>query len=248
MIAPELLEEPVERVPVTVICSRQGWIRAVRGAGREPGRAQVQGGRRRALPPAGAEHRPAAGDRRRRPGLHAGGGQARQAAAAMASLCPWRSTSTRAWRSWTCACTGPRAGWCSPPAKGFGFVAEEKEIAAQTRAGKQVVNLSAGRHAAGGRAGRGRSSGAGRQQPQAADLSGGRTAGAGARQGCDADAAEGCASSPTSRTLDLPQGLSWGANGKERRVADLAGWRGAARRQRPHGAPRLSAQQSLQLM
>ena len=76
--------------------------------------------------------------------------------------------------------------------KGFGFVAEEKEIAAQTRAGRQVVNLERGRRAAGGRPGRGRSPGAGRQQPQAADLPGGRAAGPGARQGGHADEAEGC--------------------------------------------------------
>jgi topoisomerase IV subunit A len=43
------------------------------------------------------------------------------------------------------------------------------------------------------------------------------------------------------RTLDLPQGLSWRANGKERRVADLAGWLGArasSGRMVPHGFPR----------
>ena len=82
-----------------------------------PPRTRPSSSTRRVTPSASSWRRRAptgSGDRRRRPRLHAGGGQARHAAAAMASLCPWRSTSTRAWRSSTCACTGPRAGWCSP--------------------------------------------------------------------------------------------------------------------------------------
>ena len=43
------------------------------------------------------------------------------------------------------------------------------------------------------------------------------------------------------RTFDLTQGLSWSANGKERRVADLATWRGpraGSGRMVPNGFPR----------
>ena len=43
------------------------------------------------------------------------------------------------------------------------------------------------------------------------------------------------------RTLDLAQGLTWSANGRERRVTDLAGWRGpraGAGRMVPTGFPR----------
>ena len=75
--------------------------------------------------------------------------------------------------------------------KGFGFVAEEAEIAAQTRAGRQVVNLGEGDALLAAVPVEGDHRRRRRQQPQAPDLPAGRAAGAGARQGRHADAAQG---------------------------------------------------------
>ena len=124
--------------------------------------------------------------------------------------------------------------------KGFGFVAEEKEIAAQTRAGRQVVNLSAGDALL-----------------AAVPVEGDHLALAGTNRkllifplaelpvqargkGVTLMRLKG-AELADLKTLDLAQGLSWSANGKERRVADLAAWRGpraGAGRMAPPGFPK----------
>ena len=53
---------------------------------------------------------------------------------------------------------------------GRGFVVPEDEVVAQTRAGKQVLNVGEGDRGRGLRAGRGRSCRRHRREPQAADL------------------------------------------------------------------------------
>ena len=43
-LAPAMLEEPVERYPVTIVCSRQNWIRTVRGNAGSPGELKYKEG------------------------------------------------------------------------------------------------------------------------------------------------------------------------------------------------------------
>jgi len=124
--------------------------------------------------------------------------------------------------------------------KGFGFVAQEGEIVAQTRAGRQVMNLTAG-------------DGLLAAVPVEGDLLamvGGnrkllifpvaelpvqaRGKGVTLMRLKDAELAD-------LRTFESTAGLVWSANGRERRLADLAGWRGSragAGRMVPTGFPR----------
>ena len=109
------LEEPVERYPVTVVCSRLGWIRAIRGAVENPDEIKYKEGDAAALPRPGAEHRQAAARHLRRPRASRSPPTSCRAAAARASRSRCWSTSGRAWSWWRCASTAPRGASCSPP-------------------------------------------------------------------------------------------------------------------------------------
>ena len=192
MIAPELLEEPVERFPVTVVCSKLGWIRAVRGAVENAGELKYkEGDGERFVLPAQSSDRllVVAADGR----VYTLGG--RQAASGRGQGEPLSLAIDldKGVEILDLRVHRPDGRLVFATRKGFGFVAEEAEIVAQTRAGRQVVNLDAGRRAAGGAC------------PVEGDhvaLVGtnrkllifprGRAAGAGARQGRHADAAQGC--------------------------------------------------------
>jgi topoisomerase IV subunit A len=238
-IAPELLEEPVERVPVTIVCSRQGWIRAVRGAAPNPAEIKYkEGDAERFLLAAQSTDRllVIAADGRvytlAVDKLATGRGHGEPLSLAIDLDKGVEILDLRVHR--------PEGRLVFATAKGFGFVAEEREITAQTRAGKQVVNLTQddallaaapvqGDHLA--------LVGSNRKLlifPVAELPVQARGKGVTLMRLKDARLAD-------LRTLDLPQGLSWRANGKERRVADLAGWlgaRGSSGRMVPHGFPR----------
>ena len=124
--------------------------------------------------------------------------------------------------------------------RGFGFVAAEQEIAAQTRAGRQVVNLTPGDAVLAAVAVEGDHvvlSGTNRKLlvfPVAELPVQARGKGVTLMRLKGAELADLV-------TVDLTAGLVWAANGKERRVNDLAPWRGpraGAGRMAPHGFPR----------
>ena len=238
-IAPELLEEPVERVPVTVICSRQGWIRTARGATPNPADLKYkEGDAERFLLAAQSTDRllVIAADGRvytlAVDKLASGRGHGEPLSLAIDLEKGVEIVDLRVHR--------PEGRLVFATAKGFGFVAEEQEITAQTRAGKQVVNL-----------------GEGDTLLAAVPIEGDHLAVVGSNRKLlifpvadlpvqargkgvtlmrlrDARLAD-------LRTFDLTQGLSWSVNGKERRVADLAAWRGlraGSGRMVPNGFPR----------
>ena len=163
------------------------------------------------------------------------------AAAAMASRCRWRSTSRRASRSSTCASTAPTAGWCSRPARASASSPRRQEIAAQTRAGRQVVNLSAGDTLLAAVPVEGDHLAVAGTNRKLLIFPRGRAAGPGARQGGHADAAQGCrARRPAhARSRDRPEpGPPTAASAG---CTDLTGWRGpraGAGRMAPNGFPR----------
>ena len=238
-IAPELLEEPVERVPVTVVCSRQGWIRTVRGAAPNPAELKYkEGDGERFILAAQSTDRllvitadgrvyTLAVDK-----LASGRGHGEPLSLAIELEKGVEILDLRVHR--------PEGRLVLATVKGFGFVAEEQEITAQTRTGKQVVNL-----------------GEGDTLLAAVPVEGDQLALVGSNRKLliypvvelpvqargkgvtlmrlkDARLAD-------LRTFELAQGLSWNANGKERRVADLAAWRGAragSGRMVPSGFPR----------
>ena len=238
-IAPELLEEPVERVPVTVVCSRQGWIRTVRGAAPNPAELKYkEGDGERFILAAQSTDRllvitadgrvyTLAVDK-----LASGRGHGEPLSLAIELEKGVEILDLRVHR--------PEGRLVLATVKGFGFVAEEQEITAQTRTGKQVVNL-----------------GEGDTLLAAVPVEGDQLALVGSNRKLliypvvelpvqargkgvtlmrlkDARLAD-------LRTFELAQGLSWNVNGKERRLADLATWRSvraAGGRMVPTGFPR----------
>ena len=143
VIAPELLEEPVERFPVTVICSKLGWIRVARGAVENAAEIKYkEGDGERFLLPAQSSDRllVIAADGRvytlAVDKLASGRGHGEPLSLAIDLDKGVEILGLRVHR--------PDGRLVFATRKGFGFVAEEKEIEAQTRAGRQVVNLSAG--------------------------------------------------------------------------------------------------------
>ena len=239
VIAPELLEEPVERFPVTIVCSQLGWIRSVRGAVENPAELKYkEGDGERFVLPAQSSDRllvlaadgrvyTLAVDR-----LASGRGHGEPISLAIDLEKGVEIVDLRVHR--------PDGRLVFATRKGFGFVAEEKEIAAQTRAGRQVVNLTPGDtllaavpvegdHLA--------VAGTNRKLlifPLADLPVQARGKGVTLMRLKDAELAD-------VRTLDLAAGLTWSANGRERRVTDLAGWRGAragSGRMVPNGFPK----------
>ena len=239
VIAPELLEEPVERFPVTVVCSKLGWIRTVRGAVENPAELKYkEGDAERFLLPAQSSDRllVVAGDGRvytlSIDKLPSGRGHGEPLSLAIDLEKGVEILDLRVHR--------PEGRLLFATRRGFGFVAEEREIAAQTKAGRQVVNL-----------------GDGDGLKVVAPVEGDQVAVLGTNRKLlvfpvadlpvqargkgvtlmrlkDAELAD-------ARTLDLAAGLAWAVNGRERRVTDLTAWRGpraGSGRMVPNGFPK----------
>ncbi len=238
-IAPELLEEPVERFAVSIVCSKLGWIRVVRGAIENPGELKYkEGDAERFIVPAQSTDRllVLAGDGKvytlAVDRLPAGRGHGEPLSLAIDLEKGVEIVDLRVHR--------PDGQLVFATRKGFGFVAQEGEIVAQTRAGRQVVNVIAG-------------DGLLAAVPVEGDLLalvGGnrklllfpvaelpvqaRGKGVTLMRLKDAELTD-------LRTFESTAGLVWNANGRERRLADLAGWRGpraGAGRMVPTGFPR----------
>ncbi|MFZ1430927.1 MAG: DNA topoisomerase IV subunit A [Geminicoccaceae bacterium] len=239
VIAPELLEEPVERYPVTVICSRLGWIRVARGAIENSAEVKYkEGDGERFLLTAQSSDR-----------LLVIAADGRVYTLAVDKLASGRGHGEplslmidleRAVEILDVRVHRPGGRLIFATRKGFGFVAEEKEIEAQTRAGRQVVNLSDGDTLL-----------------AAVMVEGDLVAAAGSNRkllvfslaelpvqargkGVTLMRLKG-AELVDLKPFDASQGLTWIANGKERRLADLTPWRGlraAGGRMAPPGFPR----------
>jgi topoisomerase-4 subunit A len=142
-VAPELLEAPVERVPMTVACSRKGWIRAVRGRVEDASELKYkEGDGERLVVPALSTDKldlftsdgrcyQLAVDR-----LPGGRGLGEPLGLLVELAKGAEIVALRV--------HGPEGRILLATAGGRGFVAELSELAAQTRAGKQVVNLAEG--------------------------------------------------------------------------------------------------------
>ena len=117
------------------------------GPSRARRRAQVQGRRRAALLPPRRDHRPAAALRLERADVHARlrqpAGRARHGRAGAADDRPAERGADR-WRS---SCTSRGSSCWSPPTPATASSCAEDEGVAQTRAGKQILNLREGTRA-----------------------------------------------------------------------------------------------------
>jgi topoisomerase-4 subunit A len=142
-IDPAALELPVERVPVTVVLSEKGWIRAIRGHVTDPSEIRYkEGDCGRFVLPAQSTDRLLlfTGDGRcytlavdRLPG---GRGTGEPLSLAIDLQKGVELTALLVHR--------PEGRVVLATASGRGFLAEEKALLAQTRAGRQVVNLAEG--------------------------------------------------------------------------------------------------------
>ena len=182
VIEAEALEVPVERQPVTVVCSRQGWIRVLRGHVEDGAELKYKEGDAPRFLLHGQSTDRLLADQQRRPRLSAAGrapaGRPRPGRAAAPAD---RSRARR------------RAGHARHPSPGRqgaarlqrarGFVAEEQAIAAQTRGGKQVFNLDPDERLVVACPAEGDHVADHRQQPQAADVPARPAAGDEPRQG-----------------------------------------------------------------
>ncbi len=174
-VEPQLLEVPVERFPVTVLLSAKGWIRAARGHLEDKAEIKYkEGDSERFLLKAQSADKLLvfASDGRcyalpidRLPG---GRGQGEPLSLSIDLAKGADILSVRI--------HDPEGRLVFATRDGRGFIASEKDIAAQTRAGKQVVNLGRGRHAPGHHADAGRPRGRRRRQPQALGVRGIRAA------------------------------------------------------------------------
>jgi topoisomerase-4 subunit A len=235
----QALEIPVERQPVTVVCSQQGWIRVLRGHLEDPGELKYkEGDAARFVLPAQSTDKLLliSSDGRgylvpvdRLPGGRGQGEPLRllidlNRGAELAMLAVHRAAGRVLLASSTA----------------HGFIAEESAMAAQTKAGKQVLNLAEGERLA-----------------VACPAEGDHVATVGThrklllfpidqlpvmsrgkgvvlqryRGGSLADA----------RVITLAEGLSWPGGRGTRTVTDLETWlgrRGQAGRAAPHGFPR----------
>ena len=238
-IAPELLEEPVERFPVTVVCSRLGWIRAVRGAVENPAELKYKEGDGERFLLSGQSSDKllvVAADGRVYTlpvdRLPSGRGHGEPLSLAIELEKGVEILDLRVLR--------PEGRLLFATRQGFGFVAEEKGIEAQTRAGRQVVNL-----------------GEGDALLRAVPVAGELVAVVGSNHKLLVFALAELPVQARGKGVTLMRlkeaqladvrifaeadGLTWAANGKERRVADLAPYRGAragAGRVAPQGFPK----------
>jgi topoisomerase-4 subunit A len=238
-IAPELLEEPVERYPVSIVCSKLGWIRVARGTIENPAELKYkEGDAERFIVPAQSTDRllVLAGDGRvytlAVDRLPAGRGHGEPLSLAIDLEKGVEIVDLRVHR--------PDGQLVFATRKGFGFVAQEAEIVAQTKAGRQVVNVSDGDSLL-----------------AAVPVVGDHLALVGSNRkilifpvtelpvqargkGVTLMKLKG-AELTDLRCFELSQGLAWNANGRERQVTDLAGFRGpraGAGRMVPTGFPR----------
>src|SRR5919205_723951 len=143
MIDAAALEEPVERYPVTVVCSRLGWIRAIRGAVENPDEIKYkEGDAARFLVPAQSTDKlllvvsdgrvfTLSADK-----LPGGRGQGEPLSLLVDLAKGVEIVALRVHR--------PEGRLLLATKAAFGFIAPEAELVAQTRAGKQVVNLGDG--------------------------------------------------------------------------------------------------------
>ena len=142
-VAAELLEAPVERLPMVVACSQKGWIRAVRGKAEELGELKYKegDGERFVLPALSTD----------RVDVFTSDGRCYQFA--VDKLPGGRGLGeplgllvelAKGAEIVALRVHDPAGRLLLATGRGFGFMAEEKGLAAQTRAGKQVVNLTEG--------------------------------------------------------------------------------------------------------
>ena len=138
----EMQQAMIEREPVTVILSEKGWIRALRGPPHRFQHARLQGRRpaearlpRRRRPTRCWCFRPAGNSTRwRRRSCPAGAGTASRSG----SCSTWTRTRTSS-RSSPTTRTG---GWSSPRPAATASSCSESELVANTRKGKQVLNVA----------------------------------------------------------------------------------------------------------
>ena len=154
--------------------------RAARPSGRHFGH-RVQGRRRAEVRLPGGDHVEDPGVRHQRPLLHHRRRRSCRAAAATASRCgstpTWSRTPSSSRRSATRA--GASSWWRARPAAASWW--PRTNALANTRKGKQVLNVKPPDKARGDRAGRGRAGRGGRREPQDGDLPARSGAGDGAR-------------------------------------------------------------------
>ena len=135
-------EAMVEREPITVVVSEKGWIRALRGHVDRSVRRRVQGRRRarnsrsRPRPPSkllvfATNGRFYTLDAAKLPGGRGHGEPVRL----------YRRPRAGRATSWRCSATRAAASSWSASAQGRGFVVAEDECLANTRKGKQVLNV-----------------------------------------------------------------------------------------------------------
>ncbi len=137
------LEMPVERLPVTVICSAKGWIRAMRGHVTDPGEIKYKDGdgERFVMPATSADKLLAVASDGRCyliaiDKLPSGRGLGEPLSLLVELGNGVELTALLVHR--------PDGRIVLASRSGRGFVAKESEIAAQTRAGRQVMNVEAG--------------------------------------------------------------------------------------------------------
>jgi len=239
VVEPAALEEPVERLPVTVACSRQGWIRVLRGHVEDGGELKYKegDGARFVLKAESTDKLLLiSSDGRgyllpveRLPGGRGQGEPLRLQIDLGRGAEPVMLTVHR-----------PDGRVLLASSGGRGFVAEEPAIAAQTRAGKQVFNLEEGERVRVATAANGdhvATVGSNRKLlifplDQLPVMSRGK--GVLLQRYRDGELADAA-------VLRLGDGLSWQAGKGTRIVTDLTPWlgrRGQAGRLAPHGFPR----------
>jgi topoisomerase-4 subunit A len=239
VVEPAALEEPVERLPVTVACSRQGWIRVLRGHVEDDGELKYKegDGARFVLKAESTDKLLLiSSDGRgyllpveRLPGGRGQGEPLRLQIDLGRGAEPVMLTVHR-----------PDGRVLLASSGGRGFVAEEPAIAAQTRAGKQVFNLEEGERVRVATAANGdhvATVGSNRKLlifplDQLPVMSRGK--GVLLQRYRDGELADAA-------VLRLGDGLSWQAGKGTRIVTDLTPWlgrRGQAGRLAPHGFPR----------
>ncbi len=233
------LEEPVERQPATVVCSRQGWLRVLRGHLEDGAELKYkEGDGERFVLKAETTDKLLliSSDGRgyllpveRLPGGRGQGEPLRVHVELARGAEPVRLAVHR-----------PEGKLLLASSSARGFIAEEQAIAAQTRTGKQVFNLDDGERLVVAVPAEGdhvATVGSNRKllifpQDQLPVMARGK--GVTLQRYRDGELADAC-------TLSLADGLSWPGGKGTRTVTDLAPWlgrRGQAGRMAPHGFPR----------
>ncbi len=243
VIEGDALEAPLERQPVTVVCSRQGWIRVLRGHVEDGAELKYKEGDAPRFLLHGSEHRPVARDQQRRARLSAAGrAPARRPRPGRAAEPADRSRARR------------RAGHARHPSPGRQGAARLQQRARLRRRGagdrgadpgRQAGVQSRRRRTAGGRlSGRGRPRRHHRQQPQVAAVPPRPAAGDEPRQG-RAAAALSRRHAQRRRGVPAGGGAQLADRQRDARARRAAVLDRQARPSRPHRAARLSEIQPL---